>query len=200
MLIVNLIHIMFPLLALVLVIIGIMLNRKHYVTIALWLSLIALILHYRTSGGEILGVYFDYTHTMVYSLNMLVLVLSVTYLIFTYARQSNMQLIRYASGLLVAAVICSSVILMINLWVNAYFISNRMQGTPLLQVASPGKLDYCNYKYIFYKVDRNGHIEYLCPNYYGFIPSIGVLKQVPDTIVNQLPNQLQGRFSNAQEQ
>jgi len=187
---VNLIHILFPLIGILLLIIGLYAGRKQLITLALWLSLIALLVHYRTSGGEILGVYFDYTHTFIYSINLVVLVICALYLLLSYASESENNPLRYGASLLAAIVTVGAIILLINLWINARFIENRLTGTPLLQVAPLGKLDYCNYSYIFYKVDVNGHLEYLCPNYYGLIPSIGRLENVPPAIANQLPRQL----------
>ena len=55
-----------------------------------------------------------------------------------------------------------------------------------MQVALFKKADYCNYKYIFYKVAKDGAVTYLCPNYYGLIPSIGRLDISPDFIATQL--------------
>lgn len=195
MFLVNLIHILFPLIGILLLIIGFSTKRKQLITLALWLSLIALLVHYRTSGGEILGVYFDYTHTLIYSINLIVLVICALYLLLSYASESNSSFIRYGSSLLAAIATVGAIILMINLWINAHFIENRLTNTPLLQVATPAKLDYCNYSYIFYKVDNHGYLEYLCPNYYGLIPSTGRLENVPASIVNQLPQQLQIKYS-----
>ena len=48
------------------------------------------------------------------------------------------------------------------------------------------KPDYCGYKYIFYKIDKNGSTDYLCPNYYGLIPKIGHLEDNPEFIARQL--------------
>lgn len=200
MFIVNLIHILFPLIGILLLIIGLSTRRKQLITLALWLSLIALLVHYRTSGGEILGVYFDYTHTLIYSINLIVLVICALYLLLAYARESSTSWIRYGSSLLAAFATVGAIILLINLWVNARFIENRLPGTPLLQVSTFGKLDYCNYNYIFYKVDNHGYLEYLCPNYYGLIPSTGRLENVPASIANQLPRQLQLKFSDTKSE
>ncbi|HAU0197920.1 TPA: type I secretion system protein LssZ, partial [Legionella pneumophila] len=53
-------------------------------------------------------------------------------------------------------------------------------------VALLEKPDYCNYRYIFYKVALDGTVYYLCPNHYGLIPSIGRLSISPDFIASQL--------------
>jgi len=61
-----------------------------------------------------------------------------------------------------------------------------MPGTPIMQVATFSKADYCAYRYTFYKVAKNGTVMYLCPNHYGLIPSIGRLAISPDFIASQL--------------
>lgn len=67
------------------------------------------------------------------------------------------------------------------------FIENKMAGTPIIQVALINKPDYCSSKYVFYKVNLDSSIMYLCPNYYGLIPSVGSLAVGPDFIAAQLP-------------
>ena len=56
----GIIHYLLPLAALISLIWGLSKKAIYYIIAALWLSLIALILHYQHSGGAILGSYFDY--------------------------------------------------------------------------------------------------------------------------------------------
>lgn len=55
-----------------------------------------------------------------------------------------------------------------------------------MQVALFNKPHYCHNKYIFYKIAPDSTVMYLCPNYYGFIASIGYLATSPDFIATQL--------------
>ena len=49
---------------------------------------------------------------------------------------------RYVSSFAKALIVIGSVLVIINLWVNAFFITNRMQGTPIMQVATFNKTEY----------------------------------------------------------
>ncbi|MDP3269107.1 MAG: type I secretion system protein LssZ [Legionella sp.] len=175
---------LFPLIALALLIIGIKKNAIYYIISSLWLSLIALVIHYQASGGEILGTYFDYLNAAIYSFNLIVLAIALIRIISHLG--SEHPVYYFVSSFLKAFIIIGSILVFINLWMNAYFIENRMNGTPVMQVALMQKPDYCDYRYLFYKVTREGYVDYLCPNYYGLIPSIGHLEISPDFITTQL--------------
>ncbi|WP_028387815.1 hypothetical protein [Legionella fairfieldensis] len=189
------IHSLFPMLGVVILFVGIKLQRKNYLIVALWLSLIALILHYRASGGEILGSYFNYQHAAIYSLNLIVLIFSILCLLMTSINGTENKILRYSSGLLSAGLITGGILLVINLWINATFVENRLDGTPILQVATFNKQPYCTYRYVFYKVDSDNKIQFMCPNHYGLLPAVGQLSTAPDFIIKQLPTQLQTTIS-----
>jgi hypothetical protein len=186
---------MFPLLGGLMLFFGIRLRRKNYTIGALWLSLIALILHYRASGGEILGSYFNYPHAAIYSLNLVVLISSMLYLLLTSVQKISGKILHYTSSFFSAALITAGALLLINLWINAVFVENRLEGTSILQVATFNKQPYCGYKYVFYKVDSDSIIKYMCPNHYGLIPSVGKLRSAPGFVVQQLPSQLKNKFA-----
>lgn len=188
------IHTLFPLIALIFLVSGLLLKRKNYLIASLWLSLIALVLHYRASGGEILGSYFNYAHAMIYTMNLLIMVISISYLLLAGFRKINNQLLRYAVTFLTAALFTGSLLLLINLWVNAHFIEDRYPGTPILQMATFNKPVYCSFRYVFYKTDSEGIVHYLCPNHYGFIPGTGVLEQPPAFVTEHLPAKLQSKY------
>lgn len=174
-----------PLIAAVLLVIGMKVGRINLVVAALWLSLIALLLHYQTAGGEILGNYFGYKNAAIYTLNLVVLVLSLIYLLFKLPIFHS-KLARYLTGLISACLVVGSLFLLINLWMNAAFIENRRPGTPIMQVISFEPLAYCSYRYVFYRVETDGKVGYLCPNHYGLVPSIGKLEVTPEFILNHL--------------
>lgn len=188
------IHSLFPVLGVVFLFLGIKLQRKNYIVVALWLSLIALILHYRASGGEILGSYFNYPHAFIYSLNLIVLISSIICLLLTSIDEIQNRVLRYTTALLSASLITGGALLIINLWINAVFVENRLAGTPILQVATFNKQSYCGYRYVFYKVGPDSIVSFMCPNHYGLLPSIGQLNTAPSFIVKQLPTQLQAKF------
>ncbi len=187
----RVIHCLFPLIALILLIIGIKRKAIYYVISALWLSLIALVIHFQTSGGEILGSYFNYLNAAIYSANLLVLLISLLCVI-AHLSSENI-FFKYLGSLIKSVIVIGTVLVISNLWINAYFIENRMDGIPVMQVALLQKPEYCSYRYIFYKVATDGTVLYLCPNHYGFIPSIGHLNISPDFITTQLsvPNKKQ---------
>ncbi len=181
----NLLHELLPLIGVVLLIAGLNLHRINYLIAALWLSLIAMLLHYQTAGGEILGTYFGYKNAAIYTLNLLVLISTLLCLFFKLPLFQG-KLSRYIASFLSACLILGSLLLLINLWMNAHFIENRKLGTPIMQVATFGPLSYCGYRHVYYKVDLDNQINYMCPNYYKIIPSIGHLDISPELLLNQL--------------
>lgn len=168
----------------ILLIIGIKNKAIYYIISSLWLSLIALVIHYQRSGGEILGSYFNYTNAAVYSVNLIILVISLIMVITHLGKESSS--FKYSTSLFQSLLVIGSILVIANLWINAYFIENRMKDTPVMQVALLDKPEYCSYRYLFYKVAADGSVKYLCPNHYGFIPSIGHLDINPDFIASQL--------------
>ena len=157
----------------------------NFVLIALWVSLVMILLQYQMAGTEILGSYFNYRHALIYSLNLVILLIALIYLLlqlpFLKSRYSQA-----AVALMIAFFITGSILLMINLWFNAHFIETRQPNTAVMQVVSFTPPPYCPYRYVFYKVGLDKQIYYLCPNYYGLIPSTGKVDEVPEFIVRQL--------------
>lgn len=190
----NIILTVFPIVSCFLLLAGKITRYKNLITAALWLSLIAIIFHYQTSGGEILGSYFNYNHALIYSLSILVLLFCLIEILIGFARESTRMGIRYTITFIISASIISVMLLLANLWINARFIENKKPGTPVLQVATFKKLDYCNYNYVFYKVSSDGKVSYLCPNYYGLLPAVGNLDAAPDYLLRQLPPPLKIKF------
>lgn len=180
----KLVQIFFPLIALILLIIGIKRNAIYYMISALWLSLIAMLIHLQFSGNRFFGTYFDYYNTAIYSFNLLILLIALIRIISHLSTNSTLKYVySFANAFLVVIALLS----IVNLWINAFFIENKMEGTPVIQVALLNKPDYCNSSYVFYKVNLDSSIMYLCPNYYGLIPSVGHLATSPDFIAAQLP-------------
>jgi hypothetical protein len=183
----QIIYCLFPIIASILIIIGIKKNAIYYIISALWLSIIALITHSQASGGEILGSYFNYFNAISYTFNLIILLISLVNVI-AHLNTDN-TIIKSTNALLQAFIIIGSILVTVNIWINAYFIENRKEGTPVMQVALISKPNYCNYRYIFYKVNVSGSLSYLCPNHYGLVPSSGHLSISPDFIAAQIPNQ-----------
>ncbi|BCA95700.1 type I secretion system LssZ [Legionella antarctica] len=178
-------HCLFPLIALIFLIVGIKRSIIYYVISSLWLSLIAVVIHYQSSGGQLLGSYFNIINATIYTANLIILFISLIQIISHLS--SNNPVFKYVSSLIKSFIVIGSLLVISNLWVNAYFVDNRMPGTPVIQVALPKNVAYCSYRYLFYKVAPDGSVLYLCPNHYGLIPSIGHLSISPDFIATQLP-------------
>lgn len=189
----DLVHILLPLLGLSLLVIGIKNKIRNYVILSFWLSFIAVVITYQRAGGEILGYYFNYSQALIYTISIVTLLASILY--FLIHLESKNLLLRYLSGFIAAVLVISALLLLINLWINAFFVENRLPGTPILQVATFKKVDYCAYRYVFYKINKDRSIHYLCPNHYGLIPSIGRLTTTPDFLLQQLPPNLGQKFS-----
>lgn len=169
----------FPIVGLIVLVIGIKKKAIYHVISALWLSLIALIILFQSSGGEILGDYFNYLNAAIYSLNLIVLFVAISQ-VFKHLSIDNY--FKYLAGFFNAFIAVASLLLIINMWTNAYFIENRLPGTPIMQVALFTAPEYCSYRYVFYKIAPDGAVHYLCPNHYGLIPSSGKLDVSPDFI------------------
>lgn len=191
----ELINSLFPFIGLAAFLLGIYFKNKNLLILALWVSLISLLMHYRASGGEILGNYFNYLHAVFYSINLFVLLFSILYLFFFPRTKKENLLLRYGEGLVAAGLITGFILIMINVWINALFVENRYPGTPILQVATFSTENYCNYRYIFYTLSKNKKLKYMCPNHYGLLPSVGELSKTPNDLIKQLPAPLQAKFN-----
>ncbi|MCE0723882.1 MULTISPECIES: type I secretion system protein LssZ [Legionella] len=180
----KLIQCLFPLIALVLFIIGTKKKAIEHIISALWLSLIAALIHFQFSGNQIFGTYFGYLNAGVYSFNLLILVLSLIHVMSHLS--INGPAFKYTSTFINSLLVVGACVVISNLWINAFFIENKMEGTPIIQVALFDKPEYCESKYIFYKIDQDSSVNYLCPNHYGLVPSVGHLAASPDFITTQL--------------
>ena len=185
----------FPLIALILLVIGMKRPSIHYVVSSLWLCLIALLLHFQLSGNEIFGNYFTIDHAAIYTFTLLVLITSLVYILFHLSINSSVA--RYSSSLISALMVVSALLFITNIWINAFFIENKKTDTPIMQVAVIEKPDYCSYKYVFYKVNPDDSVSYLCPNYYGLIASVGRLSTNPAFISTYLPLSAQHKNGSA---
>jgi hypothetical protein len=182
--------ILLPIGALIVLLWGLLRKRIYYVISSIWLSLITLIIHYQNAGREILGNYFNYTNTLLCTLSLLVFISAILYASAYFNIKKKTPLVKYLATLMQATIVLACIFLLANLWLNAYFLANRLEGTPIIQVALMKKPSYCNYKYVFYKITVDGSTDYLCPNYFGFIPKMGHLSVSPEFIMMQmsLPN------------
>lgn len=187
----NVLHFALPLIALILCSIGLFRNRIYHITSSLWLAFIALAIQYQHANREFLGNYFNYTNTLLFAISLTVFTIAAMYLLAQINRAHSLT--KYGITLIQACMVLTSGLVLTNSVINAYFISNKLQGTPIIQAALMKKPSYCNYQYIFYKISASGATHYLCPNYYGLIPKIGVLAIAPDFITMHLslPNRQQ---------
>lgn len=153
--------------------------------IAIWTDLLAILLLYRLARGEILGLFFNYTNGLLYTINLIILILSISYIIAHSRFFKANKMRRYTTATISSLLIVGGILLLINVWTNAYFIETRKAGIPVLQVATLGHNPHCQYAYVFYKITPDGNASYMCPNYYGLIPRIGRLDTVPSFIEHQ---------------
>ncbi|MCP0913290.1 MULTISPECIES: type I secretion system protein LssZ [Legionella] len=181
----GVINYLLPFLCLVFLLLGLSKNLLNYILIALWLSLVALLISYHGAGGEIFGTYFNYKNALLYSLNIVIAVIAFLYVCFNVSSFQG-KYVRYLIGFIAALVITGSALLLINLWINARFVESRLPGTALMEVVTFTPAEYCNNRFVFYKIGSNGKVSYLCPNHYGLIPSVGNLDTPPEFIIRQL--------------
>ena len=175
-----------PALGLILLVLGVFWGKLVYIVLALWLSLIGLLIQYEMAGGEILGSYFDYLNATIYTANLCILLASLV-LVALKAPSLHGKVTRYITGAVAALTITGAVTLTINLWVNACFIEGRVPGSPVMQVVNFGSHPaYCSYQYLFYRIGANGKVGYLCPGHYGLLPSTGEVAIAPDFLMHQL--------------
>lgn len=163
-------------------------NKMAMLMTALWLSLAQLILLYYYSGQEILGSYFSYQRAGLYALDMLIFFI-VLFLFHIKAKTRLLQRRLWrASQFGLVGLAFGITMLLGNLGVNAWFLHNRAPQSPVLQVANMQSLRYCDYSYVYYKIDTNQHVQYLCPNGFGLIASTGTLSELPDFFKVYLPS------------
>lgn len=174
-----------PILGVATFIIGLHVKSMQYVLAAFWIALISMLIQYQNAGGEILGTYFDYPHAFMYSLALGLLITCLYYLLFKTLVFKRKMLQTFAT-LLFASIIISAVVLLINLWMNALFIENKAPKTAVMQVITFTPPAYCTSRSIFYKVTATHQVAYLCPNYYGILPKVDQLNDVPSFIAQHL--------------
>lgn len=154
---------------------------------SLWLSFAQLLLLYYYSGQEILGSYFSYERSGLYTLDLLVFFTALCLFQRRAKTKLNRRGIWRISQLGLAGLACAITVLLINLGINAWFLHNRAPQSPVLQVANMQPLRYCEYGYVYYKLDKRQRVQYLCPNRFGLIASTGTLPELPDFFKGYLP-------------
>lgn len=174
-------------------------HKKHlnYALAAVWCSLIAIIMHYQLAGGEIIGNYFNYPHAALYTVNIVLFVLSGLYSSVLLRVNMRNKITAGILSLFVATITTACMILLINVWINASFISQRFEKTPIMQVAALNRSYYCSYSHVFIKITPKAEVAYLCPTGYGIIASTGTLKTIPAFIRSSLPKSTVERLKTA---
>ncbi|WP_133130460.1 type I secretion system protein LssZ [Legionella yabuuchiae] len=181
--ILNTIGYLIPLLALILFLVGMVKKRKRFVLASLIVSLIGILLQYETAGGEIFGNYFGYKNALIYSLSFIILIIALFYI--GIASKEMQGKFRYPTLVLFTILFFASAIILINVWINAYFIENTLKDTTVIQVATFDKNEFCAHDFLFYKVAPDGKMHYLCPNHYVLIAKTDILKLPPELFIKQ---------------
>lgn len=179
----KIIQYFFPLIALILLIIGIKRKMINYIISSLWICIIALLIHYQFSGYQIFGVYFDFMNASIYTFTMIVLIMCLIKII-SHLSIDKLAL-RYLTSFINAVIVIGAGIVIINLWLNAFFIESKKPNTPIMQIASTKKLPYCDYKFVLYKITPEDKVMYLCPDYYGLLAGVGTLNETPSFLMHQ---------------
>lgn len=169
-------------------------HKKEAMHIGLWFTIFAMVLLYNLADGEILGTFFNYENSILYSINLLVLVVILSYLFLTSNWIQKRQWFHYLAYFGILLIVAAGSVLLINVWMNARFIETKNNALPIIQVANYGNNPHCEYQYVFYKMNNQGTIEYLCPNHYFLIPKVGVVSSIPDYIKQQFNLLVQKRF------
>lgn len=192
------IYLIFPLLALLSWIIGRMRKSMLFVSAGLWLALIALLIHYEYSGAEIHGGHFTYLNAAVYTFNILILILCSFSLL--YSRTPTGFFGKLFNSLAKTVILLGGLILLVTVWMNAWFIEQRMDGTPVMQIMTFDAPDYCEHEYAFYIITKKGELAYLCPLHYFFMPAIGTLDTVPASLKEHIPAPILEKVSQSVEE
>lgn len=167
---------------------GINRKKEDIVSLGLWSTVGALLLLYNRSHGEILGVFFNYTNSILYTINLLILILSLSFILLHNETIQNKRVYKYLGYGATSFLIALGSLLLVNVWINAIFIENKHPNFPILQIANLGDNPYCSYRYVFYKTDTEGVTKLLCPNHYGLVPSVKTVEQLPSFITHQFKN------------
>ncbi|GGI75984.1 type I secretion system protein LssZ [Legionella impletisoli] len=181
--ILNTISYLLPLLALILLLVGMFKKRKRFVLASLLVSLIGILLQYETAGGEIFGLYFNYKNALIYTLSFLILMIALIYI--GIASKEMRGRFRYPTLFLFMVLFFASSIILVNVWINAWFIEHTLKDTTVIQVATFKKNEFCAHDYLFYKVSPDGKMQYLCPNHYVLIAKTGRLDLHPELFIQQ---------------
>ncbi len=182
---INILTYFLPFLALSLLFFGLIKSKTRYVVLSFVIALITIASTYEIAGGELFGDYFYFTNAALYTLCFIVVVLSLLY-IFAKETTQFKAIVRIPMLLIFVALIIGCFIICINVWINAFFIKDRLEDTPVIEVGYFNEVAHCANPYVYYQLTKQHKIEYLCPNYMFFIAKTGQLDVVPSEILKQL--------------
>ena len=181
----NVINYILPFFAFVLIVFGIMKSKMRFVLVALIVAIFAIVIQYEHAGGELFGRYFDYTHAAIYTVNFIVVISALLYIL-SGEKVLKAKSLRYPAAVVIAILVVASCIIVMNVWINAFFIKDRLLNTDVIEVGYFEKPLYCNNSVVYYKLNTKYQIEYLCPNYYLLIAKRGYLETTPKLLKEQL--------------
>ena len=164
---------------------GIFRKKMTFVLVALMAAISSIIIHYMQAGGEIFGNYFDYTNAAIYTLNFIVLLFALIF-IMSNEQWHKRKYLKYPAFLILFLLWIAALIIIANVWTNAFFIHNKQYQTKVIEVAFFEDIAYCNKRIVFFKINPKDEIEFLCPNHYHIMAKRGQLTNVPKLIKDQL--------------
>lgn len=181
----------FPLLSLASLLIAFVKKQMNYALISLWISVIAVAVNYQLAGGEIFSPYFGVSQAIPYSANIVVFMISTVFMLYCIKDFLLKKRQRFFIDGLAVFLIAGVIIILINLWTNAWFIESRFPKTPLMEVATFNKPFQCEHAFVILKINKKAKIKYLCPNDKGIFAAIKTYdKPIPEFISDKIPSSI----------
>lgn len=181
----------FPLLSLASLLLAFVKKQMNYALISLWISVIAVAVNYQLAGGEIFSPYFGVSQAIPYSANIVVFMISTVFMLYCIKDFLLKKRQRVFIDGLAVFLIAGVIIILINLWTNAWFIESRFPKTPLMEVATYNKPFQCEHAFVILKINKKAKINYLCPNDKGIFAAIKTYdKPIPEFISNKIPSSI----------
>ena len=101
--IMTVIHYLLPFFAFILMLFGVIKNKLSYVLVAMITAIIAILFQYHIAGGEIFGNYFDYTNAAIYTINIIVVISALLFLL-TLEQSRMKKAVRYPAAIIIAII------------------------------------------------------------------------------------------------
>lgn len=180
-----------PILALTLFIVGLLKKEGSFITFSIWVAVVSIFIEVRGSELKLFGNFFDYQQAFLFSLNVLTIIAALSTICF-YKLKAKSLMIVIPVSLSIAFITTVGIVASINVWTNAFFFKSKHPKSAIMEVVNFNPPEYCESTYIFYRINKEKKVDYLCPYYYhSFLPKIGTLEEPPVFIEQHLGRLLQ---------